>query len=115
MQEYGIPNAIRDENLRLVLAREEKHYIISELAHSRQVVMTSLAVLAAGLSLMAGLAVAFSLEGKTGPTLVAVGLVGLTLVSAGVIAAYLRYRRFRNYERDFRAFLEKYDRVWDNI
>lgn len=115
MREYGIPNAIRDENLRLVLASEEKQFIVGELAHSRQVFILSLAVLFAGLLLMAGLTIAFLFEAKTAPTLLGVGLLGVTLVSASVIAAYLRYRRFQNHERDFRAFLEKYERPWDKL
>ncbi|MCG8511621.1 MAG: hypothetical protein MI741_20595 [Rhodospirillales bacterium] len=115
MREYGIPNAVRDENLRLVLAQEEKQFIVTELAHARQVVFASLAVLCTGIVIMAALAFAFSFQGEAGIALFGVGAVTVTLVSAGFIAAYLKHRRFLKYERDFRAFLSKYNRTWESL
>ncbi|MBL6946177.1 MAG: hypothetical protein ISR47_06030 [Rhodospirillales bacterium] len=117
--------SVKDENLRLVLARDEKKYIRSTMVTSRRTAFAaakglSIAVLI-GLALwpvLSALASAFAGSAASSMVVTAVSIGFIILVpilAVYTLVAVSRYRRCQNYERELRAFLKKYNRAWETI
>ncbi|MBL6946269.1 MAG: hypothetical protein ISR47_06510 [Rhodospirillales bacterium] len=125
MRKKAIPETVKDENLRIVLAREEKQHIRNELVNSRRSAFNSAKVLSiavlAGFVFWSVLTFAGSSfeESTILPMIVTVVSIGFILLvpvlAVRTLLAVTKYRRYQEYERDLRSFLKKYNRAWDNV
>ncbi len=106
---------MRDENLRLIYAREEKQSIEVGLRRAKQRILVGAAPLALLYGATAGVLIAQSSE----PSIL--DLIGVALVVASIAMSFVmlanlgigvrEHRRFRRYRDEHREFLDKYDRL----
>lgn len=125
MRKFDDANSVKDENLRLILARDEKKFIRNKLTISRRSAFSSAKVLSLavliGLALwpvLSALGVAFANSAASSMIVAAVSIGFIVLVpilAIHTLMAVSQYRRCQGYERDLRAFLKKYNRTWDTV
>ncbi len=125
MSRLSYETPVKDENLRLILARDEKKYIRKKMVMSRQSAFASAKVLSVavliGLALwpaLAALGPSFSNSPASSMfvTVVCISFVVLVpILAIHTLIALSRYHRCQGYERDLRAFLKRYNRTWDTV
>ncbi|MBT3361422.1 MAG: hypothetical protein HN403_17500 [Rhodospirillales bacterium] len=125
MRKSGYEQPVKDENLRLILARDEKKYIRKRMVNSRKSAFSSAKVLAVavliGLALwpvllVVSAAFATSTASSMVVTAVSIGfIVVVPILAIHTLMSVSQYRRCQGYERDLRNFLKKYNRTWDTV
>jgi hypothetical protein len=105
---------VRDENLRLIYAREEKQTIEEGLRRAKRRMFIAAVPLVLLYGATAGVFIAQSSE----PSIL--DLIGIALVIASIAMSFVmlanlgigvrEHRRFRRYHDEHREFLDKYDR-----
>ncbi|MCP5367360.1 MAG: hypothetical protein H6907_19565 [Hyphomicrobiales bacterium] len=111
--------AVKDDNLRLTLAREEAQFIATErrvaLRRVAGALVASLIIVAAGLAVISHLAEDWTpLEGPWNSLpgfAAAVALTALVPVAISLVLGLVRLVRVRRYRSDLEAFLAGYNRT----